>query len=300
VDELLASAAEIDAKEDAQFGRGKRGDELPAELQRRESRLAKIRAAKAALEQDARQKAQEQAAAAQEKNEARQRQEQATGKKAGGKPAAVPDVEQAKPEPKAQRNFTDPESRIMKDGASKSFEQSYNAQAAVDSSAQVIVAAAVTQQPNDKKQLVPMVKETIANMGQRPEAASADAGYFSEAAVADEALAGIHVLVPPDRQKHGETQPPSDELLGQAGSATRAMREKLRVESNRELYSRRKAVVEPVFGQIKEARGMRRFSLRGLEQVSAEWSLICLTHNLLKLFRCAARPRAMQFAGATG
>ena len=127
VDALLASAAATDAQEDAQFGKGKRGDVLPDELARRESRLAKIRAAKAALEEEARQKAEEQAEEARAKNETRQRKEQETGKKSGGRPAAVPDIEQAKPEPKAQRNFTDPDSRIMKDGASKSFEQSYNA-----------------------------------------------------------------------------------------------------------------------------------------------------------------------------
>ena len=284
VDELLAQAAAMDAQEDAQYGKGKRGDELPEELARREGRLAKIRAAKAALEQEAKEKAQQQAAEAKAKNEARERKEQETGKKLGGHPASVPDREQAKPEPKAQRNFTDPDSRIMKDGASKSFEQCYNAQAAVDSTAQVIVAAALTQQTNDKQQLVPMMQKTIENMGRAPEAVSADAGYFSAAAISDPILAGINLLVPPDRQKHSGPAE-QDDPRSQVDPAVRAMRDRLREPTNLKLYSRRKVVVEPVFGQTKDARGIRRFLLRGYNNVAAEWSIICLTHNLLKLFR---------------
>jgi hypothetical protein len=175
----------------------------------------------------------------------------------------------------------------MKDGASKSFEQCYNAQAAVDSTAQVIVAATVTQQANDKQQLVPMMQKTIENTGRAPQAASADAGYFSAAAIGDPSLAGINVLVPPDRQKHSgaaEQHDPRSER-SEPDSAARAMRDKLREPRNQQLYSRRKVVVEPVFGQTKEARGIRRFLLRGYDKVSAEWGIICLTHNLLKLFR---------------
>jgi transposase len=282
--EILAQAAATDAQEDTQYGKGKRGDELPEELARREGRLAKIRAAKAALEQEAEEKAKQRAAAAEAKNEARGRKEQETGKKLGGHPACVPDPEQAKPEPKAQRNFTDPDSRIMKDGASKSFEQCYNAQAAVDSAAQVIVAAAVTQQTNDKQQLVPMMHKTIENTGRAPQVASADAGYFSAAAVNDPSLAGINLLVPPDRQKHSGSADHNDPTP-LADPAVRAMRDRLRKPINQQLYSRRKVIVEPVFGQTKEARGIRRFLLRGHDNVTAEWSLICLTHNLLKLFR---------------
>jgi len=285
VDELLASAAEIDAQEDAQHGKGKRGDELPEELLRRESRLAKIRAAKAALEQEAREKAEQQAAVAEEKNEARQRQEHATGKKAGGRPAQVPNAEEAKPEPKSQRNFTDADSRIMMDGASKSFEQCYNSQAAVDSAAQVIVAVAVTQQSNDKQQLIPMLARVASNVGKKPDAASADAGYFSAAAVGDQSLDGINVLVPPERQKHGLVHEHPGEPGSPLDSAAHMMRAKLRTEINSALYKQRKAIVEPVFGQIKERRGIRRFMFRGLEKVNSEWSLICLTHNLLKLFK---------------
>lgn len=285
---ILVQAADADAEEDARYGKGKRGDELPEELARREGRLTKIRAAKAALEEEARQKAQQQAAEAKEKREARERKEQETGKKMGGRKAVVPNPEEAKPEPKAQRNFTDPDSRIMKDGASKAFEQCYNAQAAVDSIAQIIVAAAVTQQANDKQQLVPIITQTIQNTGERPEAASADAGYYSSAAISDPNLAGINLLVPPDRQsgRSGDDDPTPT-----AESASEVMRAKLRQAKNQQLYSQRKAVVEPVFGQTKEARGIRRFLLRGYEKVNAEWSLICLTHNLLKLFRAHGTAR---------
>jgi hypothetical protein len=167
VEELLRRAEETDAAEDAQYGKGKRGDELPAELARRESRLVKIREAKAALEQEAKEKAARQRAEAEAKIAERREQEVRTGKKAGGHDPKVPDPEQAQPEAKAQRNFTDPESRIMVDGANKgSFIQAYNAQAAVDSQAQVIVAAEITQAGNDSQQLVPMIGQVAANGAQ--------------------------------------------------------------------------------------------------------------------------------------
>jgi hypothetical protein len=182
VEELLRRAAAADEAEDAQYGKGKRGDELPAELARRESRLKKIREAKTELEKEAREKAEKQRAEAQARIAERREQEAQTGKKAGGHDPKVPDPEQAKPEAKAQRNFTDPDSRIMPDGANKgSFVQAYNAQAAVDGEAQVIVAAELTQQTNDSRQLVPMIEQVIANMGCKPEVVSADAGYWSEA-----------------------------------------------------------------------------------------------------------------------
>jgi hypothetical protein len=174
----------------------------------------------------------------------------------------------------------------MKDGASKSFEQAYNAQAVVDAEAQIIVAIEVTQETNDKKQLAPMLKKVQENLGTLPVKASADAGYFSEAAVTNEGLAAVDLHVPPDRQKHEERQPTTDAVSDvKAASAAEQMRQKLRTPEGHETYKMRKAIVEPVFGQIKEARGFRRFSLRGLSNVRAEWSLVCLTHNLLKLFR---------------
>lgn len=311
VDKLLAQAAQADAAEDAKYGKGNRGDELPAELARRENRLQKIAEAKAALEQEARERAAVEKAVAEAKLEERRRQEEAQGKKFGGRPPQVPDPEQAKPEPKAQRNFTDPESRIMKDGATKSFMQAYNAQAAVDSHAQIIVAAAVTQDANDKKQLLPMLEQVAQNMGRKPEHATADAGYFSEAAVTDPKVEGTELLVPPERQKHGvgnETSPvipgveppapvePPSQPVGEsteppaAKSAAETMCEKLHTTAGQAVYKMRKAVVEPVFGQIKERRGLRGFLMRGREKAAAEWQLICLTHNLLKLFQARTAP----------
>jgi transposase len=311
VEKLLEEAARTDAEEDAKYGKGKRGDELPAELARRESRLKKIAEAKAALEQEARERAVAAKAAAEARLEERRKQEEERGQKIGGRPPQVPDPEQAKPEPKAQRNFTDPDSRIMKDGATKSFLQGFNAQAAVDDTAQVIVGCAITQQANDKQQLAPMIEQVEQNLGRKPEKVTADAGYFGEAAVTDPRVSGVELLVPPDRQKQEATtagagqviQEPAKSTEGPPGaevstdpapaqaSVAEAMRQKLRSPEGRAVYKMRKAVVEPVFGQIKECRGFRRFLFRGLKKVEAEWRIICLTHNLLKLFRAGVCPQ---------
>ncbi len=286
---LLKEAEETDAAEDGRNGKGVRGDELPAELARRDSRLRKIREAKSALEAEAKEKAVAAAAATEAKLAERKQREEETGKKAGGRPPQVVNVDEAKPAPKAQRNFTDPESRIMKDGATGSFEQSYNAQIAVDSTAQVIVAATLTQAANDKQQLVPVLAAVKTNVGQLPEKATADAGYFSTAAVTSEALSGVDLYVTPDRGRKTEqveelpTESPPPSELDQ--DVVALMREKLKTENGRAVYKQRKMIVEPVFGQVKEVRGFRRFSFRGLRKNEAEWSLICLTHNLLKLFR---------------
>ena len=142
------------------------------------------------------------------------------------------------------------------------------------------------------QQLVPMLARVASNMGMKPDAASADAGYFSAAAVGDPSLDGINVLAPPERQQQAQVPPP--EAASPVDSAAQVMRQRLGVEINVALYRQRKAVVEPVFGQLKERRGIRRFVVRGLEKVSDEWSLICLTHNLLKLFRA----RSKSLAGA--
>ena len=293
VAELLKQAEATDAAEDALHGKGKRGDELPPELARRDSRLKKIKEAKAALEMKAKEKAAREAEEVKRKLAEREKKEKETGRKTPGVPPKMPDVEHAVPDPKAQRNFTDPESGIMLDGASKGFEQCYNAQAAVDSTAQIIVAAEVTQDANDKLQLVPMLVKVKENMERLPDAASADSGFFSEAAVQDESLSKVELLVPPDRQTHGKasgpaattaTEPPKKATCPKSAVAEK-MREKLKSVAGQALYKMRKAIVEPVFGQIKERRGFRRFSFRGLEKVSAEWKLIALTHNLLKLFR---------------
>jgi Transposase DDE domain len=296
VEKLLAQAAETDAAEDALHGKGKRGDELPAELARRESRLKKIGEAKAALEQEARERAEAARKAAEEKIGGRRKKEEESGRKCGGRPPQIPDPEQARPEPKAQRNFTDPESRIMPDGGRKgSFMQAYNAQIAVDSAAQIIVAAELTQESNDKRQLAPMLAQVGQNLGAKPTAATADAGYFSEEQLHDERVNGIELYVATGKQKHGEQETtvavPPGEIPADSASASEKMKQKLKTEEGRALYKMRKAIVEPVFGQIKAARGIRSFLLRGLEKVRAEWKFICATHNLLKMFRAA---RALQ------
>jgi hypothetical protein len=286
IDALLKQAESTDASEDAQFGKGKRGDELPDELARRESRLKKIQQAKAELEQEAREKAEEERAAAEAKLVARKEEEEKTGKKKRGRKPAVPDPEQAEPDATVQRNFTDPESRIMPDGANKgSFVQGYNAQIAVDSASQVIVAAEVTQETNDKKQLIPMIAQIVANLEQTPEKVSADTGYFSEANVTDESIKDVDLYLATDRDKHGAAVEPIGDPPPAGVPPKEAMHHKLRTADGRDVYKMRKAIVEPVFGQIKEQRGFRRFSLRGKQNVGREWKLVCAASNLLKLFR---------------
>jgi len=290
VADLLAKAGAVDEAEDKQYGDNVRGDELPAELARRTGRLAKIREAKAALEQEAKDKAAAEAKLQQAKVDTHKAKEDATGKKVPGRaPKAAADPDEAVPEPKAQRNFTDPESRIMLDGATKGFIQAYNAQIVVDGEAQIIVATGVTQQANDKQQFVPMLKQVERNLGVLPEKVSVDSGYFSEANVTDPALDGVELFVPPSRQKHHARSEPTSGPSPEDATPAEKMRHALNTPEGRDIYRMRKAIVEPVFGQIKEPRGFRRFSLRGLEAVTMEWDFVCLTHNLLKLFR--AQPR---------
>lgn len=278
VADLLARAQAVDTAEDAQYGRGQRGDSLPAELARRESRLATIRAAKAALEQEAKEQATAAAAAARAKLAARE--QGMVGRQ--GRAPVPPDPEAAQPAPEAQRNFTDPDSRIMKDGATGSFEQAYNAQAVVDGQAQIIVAAEVLQGAGDRSYLVPMLTAMHANLQAWPATVSADGGYFSEASLEALAQTPVDLYVPPERRRAGPRP-----INAPAGPHAATMREKLATPAGQEVYGRRKVIVEPVFGQIKEVRGFRRFSFRGLQRVAAEWSMICLTHNLLKLHRAS-------------
>jgi len=282
VAELLAAAEAADQAEDAQHG-SLRGDELPEELRFRQRRLERIRQAMAALEAEAQAAAQR----LREEKEAKAKESEPLG---GPEPAPP---EGAQPAEKAQRNFTDPDSRIMRDGATKSFEQSYNCQAVVDSQAQVIVAAQVTQQANDKQQVKPLIEQMKVNLGGRtPEELSADAGYFSEDNVIYLEDQKIEPYVATGRQKHGN--PPEEPLETLAAGATirERMAAKLQTPTGKKVYSKRKETVEPVFGQIKEARSLRRFLMRGLGSVQAEWSLICATHNLLKLFRSGWSPQA--------
>ena len=275
---LLAEAEAVDAAEDAQYGQGRRGDELPEELRFRQRRLEKIRQAKAALEAEARTEA--------------QGPSEATN--AGDAEAAPEDSANPKlPADQAQRNFTDPDSRIMRDGATKSFEQSYNCQAAVDDQAQVIVAAHVTQKANDKQQVKPLIEQMKTNLGEvKPGVVSADAGYFSEDNVKYLESEQIEPYVATGRQKHGTVEPVAPRGRIPSGATVQErMARKLRTKKGKRQYSKRKETVEPVFGQIKEVRGLRRFLLRGLEGAQAEWSLICTTHNLLKLFRSGWCPQ---------
>jgi transposase len=293
IEALLKQAEDVDAAEDAEYGKGRRGDELPDELARRESRLKKIAQAKAELEQEAREKAERERVEAEAKLAARRDEEKRTGKKKRGREPEVPDPDKAAPDPKAQRNFTDPESRIMPDGANKgSFLQGYNAQAAVDSTVQVIVAAEVTQETNDRQQLLPMLEQVEENMGRKPDAVSADTGYWSEANATDESVAEIDLHIATGRMKHGEAIETVNGPPPEQATVKEKMRHKLRTEAGRSIYKMRKAIVEPVFGQIKERRGFRRFSLRGLENVRCEWKLVCLTSNLRKLFGSGWSPQA--------
>lgn len=282
VTRLLAEAERIDAAEDELYGPDKRGDELPEELRDRESRLRRIRELKADLEREAREAAEQQAAAAQQKNEEHLRKAKERGKKPG-RLAAVPDPEQAVPKPKARRNFTDIESRMMKDHASNTFVQGYNAQLGVDGEAQIIVAATIVQAGNDQQQLVPVLEAVAQNLGRMPERVSADAGYFSAAAVTDERLQTVDVYVPPNARP-----PEAPVWLTPDASVQERMWHKLQSKAGAAIYDQRKAIVEPVFAYLKHVRGVRQFLLRGLAQVQAEWVLICLTHNVLKMFRAKA------------
>ena len=271
VEELLKGAEEADAAEDRKHGADRRGDELPEELRFQENRLKKIREAKKALEEEAKAKAR-----AEGKLDAEDRPIPPASGKAPKTPPGTPD-------PKAQKNFTDPESRIMKTG-NGSFEQAYNCQAAVEGSHQIILAAQVTQEANDKRQVVPMMKQVEKNLGEKPQAALADNGYYSEANVTWLRTEGIDDYLCPDRLKHGEAPPEVRGRIPKALSFVDRVRRKLRTKKGRETYGRRKEIVEPVFGRTKQARGLRQFLLRGVEKVRGEWSLWCTTHNLLKLW----------------
>jgi len=261
VKQLLAQAEAADAAEDQQYGKDRRGDELPAELQRRESRIKKIQEAKRAIERRAHDKAAAEGA----------------------------DSQQARPEDKDQYNFTDPQSRIMK--GADGFVQAYNAQAAVEPKLQLIVGQTVTQAANDKEQLIPMLATMEEQSGQRPDDILADSGYCSEKNL--EALDSeenperrVDGYIATERQKHDEYKEscPKGPLPKEASRVDR-MRRKLRTKAGKAVYAARKAIVEPVFGQIKQARGFRQFLLRGIDKVRGEWSLVCLTHNILKMYR---------------
>ena len=264
VQALLARAERVDATEDAAHGE-RRGDELPAELAHRTTRLQRIRTAMAALEAEAQ-------AAVPPPAEDRPRR---------GRPPTTPP---GTPAPTAQRNFTDPDSRIMVDG-DKAFIQAYNAQAAMESSHQVIVACAVTNQARDAPHLLPLVAAVRRNVRRPPRRVLADAGYWSARNVTGLTAAQIEPLIAPGKMKHGLPPPPPRGRIPAHLSLRDRMRRTLRTQRGQRLYAQRKVLTEPVFGPIKRARGFRQFLLRGLQKVQGEWALICTGHNLLTLFR---------------
>src|SRR4051794_7552019 len=271
--ELLAEAQAADDAEDLQHGPDRHGDELPDELARRQSRLAKIQAARRLLEERARIEAAEEAA--------RRRAE-------GKSPPAIPPAE-AVPDPKAQINFTDPESRIMK-ASNKGWDQCGNAQA-VTNEHQVILAADVTPQANDVRQAVPMVDQARANLdaagvNEAIKAALGDAGYYSEQNAKDLERRGIEAYLATERLKHHEKVASAPRGRIPAGlSAKQRMARKLRTKKGRSTYARRKGMIEPIFGQLKQALGFRQFSMRGLAAMRGGWRLMATVHNRLKLWR---------------
>jgi len=309
VEGLLAEAERVDGAEDQQYGRGRRGDELPPELARRETRLRKIREAKAELERQARQQAEEKKAKMQRRLRERQQKAAATGRPMRGKLPAIPDPAAALPKPQAVVNLTDADSRVMRESGSSGFAQGFNAQAAVDGQQQIIVAADVTSQQGDRRQLVPMLRQVEQNTGAKPEKVSADTGYYSPEQVWSSDITGIDLYVQPDSgpKKYQATAAaaPDPGAVPQRKKRWRLrcgydsegvpridpLRAKLASPEGQAIYKRRREIVEAVFGQIKQARRFRQFLLRGLHKVRAEWNLICLTHNLLKLQRAGWSPQ---------
>jgi len=272
VDRWLNAAEAADADEDRQYG-AQHGDEMPAWVADKEKRLERIRAAKAALEAEAKAAAEEET----RRQAAAEAKRLAEGRKKNGRTPAPPEPQ---PDGKAQRNFTDPDSRILltKDG----YIQGYNAQAAVDAAAQIIVAHDLTPNMSDQDQLVTLIDAIKNNLGRQPKEASADAGYCSEANLAALATRRISAYLATGRAKH-----PAQAKRNITGPLTQTMRQKLKRAGRRSRYRLRKQIVEPVFGQIKQARGFRQFLLRGIENVKAEWALLCVAHNLTKLARPA-------------
>jgi len=275
----FAEAAAADAAEDDALGADVRGDELPEWVANKQQRLARIRAAMAALEAEA-------AAAAEELGASEEGAEGPPRESGGPAGRAEEGASQEQPSPpprppkeKAQRNFTDPDSRIMK--TADGFEQAYNAQAAVDAASQVIVAEQLTNATNDKQQLVPMVEGIAQQTGRVPRELSADSGYCSEDNLQELEQRHIRGYVATGRQRHGEASATGHRAT-RAGTRVEAMKTRLKRGGHRSRYRLRKQTAEPVFGQIKAARGFRQFHLRGLEKVREEWRLICTAHNLLK------------------
>lgn len=273
VQSWLDQADAADAAEDALHGQGRRGDEMPDWMADKQRRLQRIREAKAQLEAEA----------------------------AAGAPAPDPDgpgpssgmqergarktTASSTPPDRAQRNFTDPDSRIMPSGGG--FIAGYNGQIAVDAAHQIIVAQQLATNPADYAALIPLVDHACATLGRKPREVSADTGFATEANLAAMAARRIAAYLSPGRIRHGETDPTAGRVLKRK-PLMQAMADTIRKAGRRSRYRLRKQVVEPVFGQIKQARGFRQFLLRGLQNVRGEWAMICTAHNLLKLHGAAA------------
>lgn len=275
VDGWLEAAEAADAAEDKAFGSERRGDEMPDWVADKQARLAKIREAKAELEAEAKAKAVAEQAA---------RKQDAGGEKTDDKPCRKSSPATA-PEAKAQRNFTDPESRILK--TKDGYIQGYNAQAAVDAEAQIIVAHTLSNNGSDQVQFAPLLDAIKTNLKRNPDEVSADAGYCSAANLRTLGRRRIKGYIATGRQQHG-AKSATAKRPAKPGSLLARMTIRLRRAGHRSRYRLRKQVVEPVFGQIKQARGFRQFLLRGIEKVKAEWAMICTAHNLRKLAQAAA------------
>lgn len=320
VEALLAKADQVDRAEDAEFGPDKDGTELPEELRRRESRRQKIREAREALEREAAEarriellaqadRARAGAATATDPGEAAKltrraaSRERAAERHGQGDTATIPGAQsglpfhtvphdkEGKPKPKAQRNFTDPESRIMQSGGT--FVQAYNCQIAVDEANQVIVAQLLTNQAPDVGHLQPLLEQVHDNTGALPQTATADGGFWSTQNGNWCRDKGIDAYISTRRRSHAEpidgSAPATPPPVAGATAEGRAMEAKVTSEEGRRVYAKRKWTVEPVFGAIKEGRGFRRFKLRGLYKARNEFSIVCTGHNLLKLWRLRAK-----------
>lgn len=314
IQQMLEEAESVDEAEDTKFGRDSRGDELPDQLQRRRDRLAKIEQAKAELEKETRQaraeqlkdnaeRAKQRAETHESQKERRRsatmaenygKQAEQLSREAGnqlpeattpeGMPKHRPKTEtDGTPKPKAQRNFTDPDSRILEKNGE--FLQGYNGQLVVDEAYQVIVAQGLTNQSPDNGNFGPMVDKAVDNAGRPPDAVLADSGYWQQEAPKRAAARGCEAFIATKKQPHGKKKPTCFGVPPEGGSAIDKMSHRVRTPEGLKRYARRKAIVEPVNGQIKEIGGFRRFHLRGFDKARKEWALVCTGHNLKKLCR---------------
>jgi len=274
VERLMEEADRVDQQEDDLYGKGRRGDEMPAELSTAQQQLEKIQAAKRELEREAKAKADQ---------AEREKAEQNGKPKDGAQRMRWSRAQDGVPAGQTQSNLTDPSSGLMLDGATKAFVQGYNAQVAAAGVPQIIVAQTVVSDPTDRQQLQPMMQLLEQTLGVTPELTMADAGYWSESSIVEQQSKGRDLLVPPDRGP--------DKVTGQwaknapQGPAAQRMRQRLNDAGDKKRYQQRAGMVEPVFGMIKETLGYRRFMLRGLQKVKGEWAMICTAFNLLKLYR---------------